>query len=105
MLEVAADADALGEDVERRPGRPGVRVAERHLRVDPVADRLHARPSPRGALPNSSTAIGDSRSTSQNRLAIRNRSVSGGRSSTGTSPGIRTDRIGLRRNPRSPSSS
>ena len=48
VLEVAAHADALGEDVERGPGGARVGVAERDLRLHPVADGLHPRPAPRG---------------------------------------------------------
>ena len=60
VLEVAADADPLGEDVERGAGRARVRVAEGHLRVDPVADRPAPAPSRaahrRTARPRSATA-------------------------------------------------
>ena len=47
VLEIAADADALREHVERGARGPRLGVAEGDLRVHPVANRLHPPPASR----------------------------------------------------------
>src|SRR5580698_9369692 len=47
MSEVAADADALVERLERRPGRARLLIVELYVLMHEIADRLHTAPSRR----------------------------------------------------------
>src|ERR1700744_4416697 len=49
MLEITADADALGEDIERCLGWARRYIVKAYFLVDPVTDSLHASPA-RGRL-------------------------------------------------------
>ena len=48
VLKIPADADPLLVDIECRSCGPGVWIAERHMRVHPIAHRLHPGPASRG---------------------------------------------------------
>src|ERR1700733_12204005 len=45
MGEVAADADAFVEGLERRPGRARLQIVELDVLMHEIADRLHTAPS------------------------------------------------------------
>ena len=47
MGEVAADAAAFDDDVGRGLGGARVLIAEAHMGMDEIADRLHPRPAQR----------------------------------------------------------
>jgi hypothetical protein len=48
ILKVAADADALGVNIQGRSGRASVWISELHPATDPIHDLLHASPPRRG---------------------------------------------------------
>jgi hypothetical protein len=52
MLEVAADAEAFGVNVQGSFGGAGVLIAEAHSAVNPITNGLDARPSRRNCAKN-----------------------------------------------------
>jgi hypothetical protein len=95
VLEIAADASSLDEDIGGGFGRSCGVVVKGDLIMHPIADSYRAFPSGLGGselAPNWLWAIAPNWSTSQYRLGKRNRKTSEGRSSIGicSAPGYWT---------------